>query len=80
MSKKGVFYKPRMRGGNKTITVFDIDLYDQWIAIIYDYSKNSYNVRGAFRREKDVDEVERTVTTIISFYRKTSNISTQFSE
>jgi hypothetical protein len=65
-----------MRGGEKTITVFDIDLYDQWIAIMYDYSKNSYNIRGAFRREKDVDEVERAVMTVISFYRK-SNISTQ---
>jgi hypothetical protein len=77
LSKKGVFYRPRMRGGDKTITVFDIDLYDQWIAIMYDYSKNSYNIRGAFRREKDVDEVERAVMTVISFYRK-SNISTPF--
>jgi hypothetical protein len=65
-----------MRGENKTITVFDIDLYDQWIAIIYDYTKNSYNIRGAFRREKDVDEVETAVTTVINFYRKVSNIST----
>jgi hypothetical protein len=77
MSKKGVFYRPRARGREKTITVFDIDLYDQWIEIIYDYSKNSYNIRGAFRREKDADEVERAVTTVISFYRKAINITTQ---
>jgi hypothetical protein len=38
-----------MRGEDKTITVFDVDLYEQWIPIIWDYSKNSYNIRGAFR-------------------------------
>ena len=74
MSKKGVFYRPRMRGGDKTITVFDIDLHDQWIEIIYDYTKNSYNIRGAFRREKDANEVEKAVMTIISFYSKVSKL------
>ena len=74
MSKKGVFYRPRMRGGDKTITVFDIDLYDQWIEIIYDYTKNSYNIRDAFRREKDANEVEKAVMTIISFYSKVSKL------
>ena len=74
MSKKGVFYRPRMRGRDKTITVFDIDLYDQWIEIIYDYTKNSYNIRGAFRREKDANEVEKAVMTIISFYSKVSKL------
>ncbi|OGD55706.1 hypothetical protein A3K78_07515 [Candidatus Bathyarchaeota archaeon RBG_13_52_12] len=63
-----------MRGGDKTITVFDIDLYDQWIEIIYDYTKNSYNIRGAFRREKDANEVEKAVMTIISFYSKVSKL------
>jgi hypothetical protein len=65
-----------MRGRDKTITVFDIDLYDQWIEIIYDYKKDSYNIRGAFRREKDAIEVENSVMTIISFYRKLNNTST----
>ena len=74
MSKKGVFYRPRMRGGDKTITVFDIDLYDQWIEIIYDYTKNSYNIRGAFRREKDANEIEKAVMTIINFYSKVSKL------
>lgn len=63
-----------MRGGDKTITVFDIDLYDQWIEIIYDYTKNSYNIRDAFRREKDANEVEKAVMTIISFYSKLSKL------
>jgi hypothetical protein len=63
-----------MRGGDKTITVFDIDLYDQWIEIIYDYTKNNYNIRGAFRREKDANEVDKAVMTIISFYSKVSKL------
>jgi len=74
LSKKGVFYRPRMRGGDKTITGFDIDLYDQWIEIIYDYTKNSYNIRGAFRREKDANEIEKAVMTIINFYSKVSKL------
>jgi hypothetical protein len=68
LSKKGIFYMPRTRGG--------VDLYDQWVAIVYDYEKDSYNMRGSFRREKDVEEVENTVTTVISFYRKANNVST----
>ena len=63
-----------MRGGDKTITVFDIDLHDEWIAIIYDYTKNCYNLRGAFRRDQDVAEVENAVTTVVSFYRKASKM------
>jgi hypothetical protein len=54
--------------------VFDIDLYDQWIEIIYDYTKNNYNIRGAFRREKDANEVDKAVMTIISFYSKVSKL------
>ncbi len=72
MSKSGIFYRPRMRNRNNQMTVFELQLYDHWIPIIFDYDRNKFNLEGALRREEDMNQLNNSVAAVTSFYRKKS--------
>ena len=70
MSKIGIFFKPIIKNKNYEMVVFEVELHDQWIPIIFDYDRDKYNLEGSLRREGDMKQLNQAVATVTNYYKK----------
>lgn len=70
MSKDGIFFKPIKRNKNHEMVVFEVELHDQWIPVIFDYDRNKHNLEWALRREDDMRQLNQAVATVTNYYKK----------
>ena len=70
MSKIGIFFKPIIKNKNYEMVVFEVELHDQWIPIIFDYDRDKYNLEGALRREGNMKQLNQAVAAVTNYYKK----------